>query len=83
MVLAVVVGLGWAVAFPRYRKPDVFSPTVLVALLAGLGTVYPYQALRPEKGSYGYGVLSRFPIRETGFWNRPASAWRTTSPSPA
>jgi hypothetical protein len=26
------------VAFPRYRKADVFSPTVLVALLAGLGT---------------------------------------------
>jgi molybdopterin converting factor small subunit len=38
VVLAVVVGLGWAVAFPAYRKPDVFSPTVLVALLAGLGT---------------------------------------------
>jgi molybdopterin converting factor small subunit len=37
-VLAVVVGLGWAVAFAEYRKPDVFSPTVLVALLAGLGT---------------------------------------------
>jgi molybdopterin converting factor small subunit len=38
VVLAVVVGLGWAVAFPRYRQPDVFSPTVLVALMAGLGT---------------------------------------------
>jgi hypothetical protein len=38
IVLAVLVGLGWAVAFPRYRQPDVFSPTVLVALLAGLGT---------------------------------------------
>jgi hypothetical protein len=38
VVLAVVVGLGWAVAFPRYRQPGVFSPTVLVALLAGLGT---------------------------------------------
>ena len=38
VILAVVVGLGWAVAFPRYRRPDVFSPTVLVALLAGLGT---------------------------------------------
>jgi molybdopterin synthase sulfur carrier subunit len=38
VVLAVVAGLGWAVAFPRYRQPDVFSPTVLVALMAGLGT---------------------------------------------
>jgi molybdopterin converting factor small subunit len=38
VVLAVVVGLGWAVAFPRYRQPDVFSPTLLVALMAGLGT---------------------------------------------
>jgi molybdopterin converting factor small subunit len=38
IVIAVVVGLGWAVAFPVYRQADVFSPTVLVALLAGLGT---------------------------------------------
>jgi molybdopterin converting factor small subunit len=38
VVLAVVVGLGWAVAFARYRRPEVFSPTLLVALMAGLGT---------------------------------------------
>ncbi len=38
LVIAVVVGLGWAVAFPQYRQVDVFSPTVMVALLGGLGT---------------------------------------------
>ena len=37
-MIAVVVGLGWAVAFPQYRQVDVFSPTLMVALLAGLGT---------------------------------------------
>ncbi|MGA7226949.1 MAG: MoaD/ThiS family protein [Acidimicrobiia bacterium] len=35
--LAVAVGFGWAVAFPRYRSVDVFSPTVMVSLFAGLG----------------------------------------------
>ena len=38
MVLAVAVGLGWAVAFPQYRHVDVFAPTVMVSLFAGLGT---------------------------------------------
>jgi molybdopterin converting factor small subunit len=37
VVVAVAVALGWAVAFPRYRQVDVFSPTLLVSLLAGLG----------------------------------------------
>ena len=37
LVLAVAVGLGWAVAFPQYRQPDVFGPTVLVSLFAGMG----------------------------------------------
>lgn len=38
LVLAVAVALGWAVAFPRYREVDVFSPSLMVALFAGLGT---------------------------------------------
>lgn len=38
LVVAVAVGLGWAVAFPQYRQVDVFSPTVMVSLLGGLGT---------------------------------------------
>jgi molybdopterin synthase sulfur carrier subunit len=37
-VIAVAVGLGWAVAFSRYRQVDVFSPTLMVSLFAGLGT---------------------------------------------
>jgi molybdopterin converting factor small subunit len=35
--IAVAVTLGWAVAFPRYRQVEVFSPTLMVALFAGLG----------------------------------------------
>lgn len=35
--VAVVVTLGWAVAFDDYRAVDVFSPTFLAALFAGLG----------------------------------------------
>ena len=38
LVAAVVVGLGWAAAFPSYRKVEAFSPIVLVSLFAGLGT---------------------------------------------
>jgi molybdopterin converting factor small subunit len=37
VVLAVAIGLGWAVAFPEYRRVDVFSPTLMVSLFAGLG----------------------------------------------
>jgi molybdopterin converting factor small subunit len=61
VVLAVVVGLGWAVAFPRYRKPDVFSPTVLVALLAGLGTaslVLARSAQSPEPSAVDVFLVS-------------------------
>ncbi|MGH8946928.1 MAG: MoaD/ThiS family protein [Acidimicrobiia bacterium] len=35
---AVATALGWALAFPIYRQVDVFSPTLMVALLAGMGT---------------------------------------------
>ncbi len=35
--LAVAIVLGWAVAVPDYRQVDIFSPTLLVALLAGVG----------------------------------------------
>lgn len=38
LVIGVAVGLGWAVAFPPYRQIDVFSPTVMVSILGGLGT---------------------------------------------
>jgi molybdopterin converting factor small subunit len=36
--LAVAIGFGWAVAFPRYRQIEAFGPTVMVALFAALGT---------------------------------------------
>jgi molybdopterin synthase sulfur carrier subunit len=38
MAVAVAVVLGWAVAFPQYRLVEVFSPTLLVGLLAALGS---------------------------------------------
>ena len=38
VALAVAVVLSWAVVFSDYRVIDVFSPTLLVALLAGFGT---------------------------------------------
>lgn len=38
VAVAVAVGLGWAVAFPIYRQVDVFSPTLMVSLLAGMAT---------------------------------------------
>ena len=38
VALAVAIVLGWAVAFPDYRQVDVYSPTLLAGLIAGLGT---------------------------------------------
>lgn len=38
VALAVAIVLGWGVAFSAYRQVDVFSPTLLASLLAGLAT---------------------------------------------
>jgi molybdopterin synthase catalytic subunit/molybdopterin synthase sulfur carrier subunit len=38
VALAVAIVLGWAVVFADYRSVDVYSPTLLVGLLAGLAT---------------------------------------------
>jgi hypothetical protein len=38
MAVAVAVVLGWAVAFNPYRQVEAFAPTLLVSLIAGLGT---------------------------------------------
>lgn len=38
MVIAVAIILGWAVAFAEYRHVEVFAPTLLVALIGGLGS---------------------------------------------
>jgi len=37
LAISVAVVLGWAVAFPQYRQVEVFAPTLLVGLIAGLG----------------------------------------------
>ena len=37
IALAVAVALGWGVAFADYRQVDVYAPTLLVSLIAGLG----------------------------------------------
>lgn len=61
VVLAVVVGLGWAVAFAQYRQPDVFAPTLLVALIAGLGTaslVLARSAQSPEPNAVDIFLVS-------------------------
>ncbi|MGH3651244.1 MAG: MoaD/ThiS family protein [Acidimicrobiia bacterium] len=38
MALGVAVVLGWAVAFSDYRQVEGFAPTLLIGLLAGLGS---------------------------------------------
>jgi molybdopterin synthase sulfur carrier subunit len=38
VALAVAIVLSWAVVFSDYRQIDVFSPTLVAALLTGLGT---------------------------------------------
>ena len=38
MAISVAVVLGWAVAFPEYRHVEIFAPTLLVALIGGLGS---------------------------------------------
>lgn len=61
LALAVAVGLGWAVAFDSYRQVDVFSPTVLVSLFAGLGTaslVLARSTQSPEAGATNVFLVS-------------------------
>jgi len=61
LVLAVAVCLGWAVAFPQYRHVDVFSPTAMVSLFAGLGTaslVLARSAHSPEASAVDVFLVS-------------------------
>ena len=61
LVIAAVVSLGWAVAFPQYRQVDVFSPTVMVAVLGGLGTaslVLARSAHTPEANAVDVFLVS-------------------------
>lgn len=60
----------------RRYQPDVIcfqelSPQFCDEFLTAVGNDYPYRVLRPEKGSYGAGVISKYPIEETGFWDKP------------
>jgi endonuclease/exonuclease/phosphatase (EEP) superfamily protein YafD len=65
----------------RQYKPDIlclqeFAPLFEEQVLAALGDEYPYHVLRAEAGAYGFGVLSRYPIAETGYWDEPGvRAW--------
>jgi molybdopterin converting factor small subunit len=61
LVIAAVVSLGWAVAFPQYRQVDVLSPTVMVSLLGGLGTaslVLARSAHTPEANAVDVFLVS-------------------------
>ncbi len=46
--IAVVVALGWAVAFPAYRDIASYSPILLVSLIAGLGSASMILARSPQ-----------------------------------
>ena len=61
LVIAAVVSLGWAVAFPQYRHVDVLSPTVMVSVLGGLGTaslVLARSAHTPEANAVDVFLVS-------------------------
>jgi len=54
VALAVAVVLGWAVAFPEYRNVDIYSPTLLAGLLAGLGAasmILSGSSFSPDEGA--------------------------------
>ncbi|MGH2542718.1 MAG: endonuclease/exonuclease/phosphatase family protein, partial [Ardenticatenaceae bacterium] len=69
------------VAMIRRHEPDVIclqelQPPLLNELLEAVGNGYPYRALRAKMGAYGFGTLSRYPLEETGYWDRPGvRAW--------
>lgn len=60
----------------RQQQPDVLCLQELqheraAEISAALGEVYPYSALRPAPEANGFGVWSRYPIRETAWWDEP------------
>jgi endonuclease/exonuclease/phosphatase (EEP) superfamily protein YafD len=60
----------------RQHQPDVvcfqeLTPTLAEELVSALSDEYPHCAWRPRPDSYGLGVLSRFPLEETGYWETP------------
>jgi len=69
------------IALIRQHQPDVIclqelAPQLADELLSALGEIYPFKAWQPKVGAYGYGVLSRFPVEQTGAWVTPGvRAW--------
>lgn len=64
------------IALIRRHHPDILcfqelTPPLAAQLLDALGDAYPHRAWRPAPGAYGFGVLSRFPVEETGHWTEP------------
>jgi endonuclease/exonuclease/phosphatase family metal-dependent hydrolase len=60
----------------RRYQPDVVCLQELTQAFGlqverGLRDLYPYRIYRARSDSYGFAVLSRFPIDETGMWDRP------------
>ena len=69
------------IALIRQHQPDVVCLQELTLQLAdqflsALGDEYPFRAWQPQASAYGYGVLSRFPVAQTGHWVTPGvRAW--------
>ena len=63
------------------HQPDVIclqelTPHLADEFLNVLGHIYRFKAWEPKSGAYGYGVLSRFPVEQTGAWVTPGvRAW--------
>jgi endonuclease/exonuclease/phosphatase (EEP) superfamily protein YafD len=47
----------------------------LISTDASLVAAYPYRELHPEEGPFGSGLLSAFPITESGWLEASNSAW--------
>lgn len=69
------------IALIRQHQPDVIclqelTPHLADEFLSALSETHPFKAWQPKPGAYGYGVLSRFPVEQTGEWVTPGvRAW--------
>lgn len=64
------------IALIRKHQPDVIclqelTPELADQFLAALADKYRFRAWGPKEGAYGFGVLSRFPVEQTGHWEKP------------
>lgn len=61
LAVAVVVSLGWAVAFAEYREVETYAPTALAAILAALATaslVLAHSGSSPDPSLVGVFLVS-------------------------